>query len=64
MHFNRRLENWQQAFGVVMLANAALFVMLFAIRPMLGLVAYGAFSLWIGWRLWTVGSARAATGND
>ena len=59
MRINRRIENWKQAMGVVMLCNAALFAAICVADPSLELVGFGCFSLWMGVRLWTIGSKPA-----
>ncbi len=61
MNFLRRILNWQQSFGVFMLANAALLALLWFFQPSLQMAAFAGFSLWMGWRFWTVGSALTKT---
>jgi len=55
MRINRRIDNWTQALGVVMLCNAALIAALCIANPTLQLFGLGCFSLWMGIRLWTAG---------
>jgi hypothetical protein len=56
VRINRRINNWKQAVGVVMLCNAALIGVFCIANPTLQLVGTGCFSLWLGIRLWIVGS--------
>lgn len=57
---NPRINNWKQAFGVVLLCNAALAIVLCVLMFSWQLAGLAAFSFVLGYRLWTLGSEAEA----
>ena len=59
MQFGRRLYNWQQVFGVLVLAGAMCLWFTLMFQPSMRMAGAAAFASWLGGRLWMVGTKLA-----
>jgi hypothetical protein len=63
MRLNRRIENWPQTCGVVLLFSGAGLLAFAIFGGSWQDFGHAAFSLWLGSACWRAGCERAASGN-